>query len=317
VALTDKIDIYTQALNTAFVNAYDAIAEPAPIEVALTEVPSKGRVENYPWLYPPPFLRQWKGYRRYAKLGETNYRVPNLTYTAEFECLLEDLDDDQIDGFKRQAAAMAQGAREYKGIQTLQTLALGQTTPCFDGTNFFASSHTVGTGNNIVSAAAAASDGQTHAMTALIVKNKVVKPLLWQQREGPDFKTDAGSIDSSKTRMVKWWSDLRGAAAFGFWWDAILCKWANTPTVAEVQTALGTINARFRGFKYPTNQADDPAQYPHGQLVFDDSSLVIVCSTLIEHLVRQALTLSLIAQTENYYKGFAKLLCSGYLDGIT
>lgn len=44
----DRIDLFTQALNTAFVRAYDAVADPAPIEVAMTEVPSRGRVENYP-----------------------------------------------------------------------------------------------------------------------------------------------------------------------------------------------------------------------------------------------------------------------------
>jgi len=316
MALTDKIDIYTQALNVAFVNAYDQVPEQAPIEPALTLVDSKGRVENYPWLFPPPMLHQWKGYRQYAKLGETNYRVPNLTYTAEFECLFEDLEDDQIDGFKKQAAAMARGAQEYRTIQSLINLAAGQTTPCFDGSNFFAASHTVGTGNNIVSAPAAASDGVTHAAVALVIANKMVKPLLWQMREGPNFDTDAGTPEARKTRMVKWWSDLRGAAAFGFWWDAILVKWANTPTVQEMQTALGTVNARFRQFTFPKNLATDQNYYPHGQTKFTDKTLLIVCSTLIEHIARQALTLSLIGQTENYYKGFADLACSGYLDGV-
>src|SRR5436190_216016 len=133
----DRIDIYAQSLNTAFVRAYDAIAEPAPIAVALTEVPSKGRVENYPWMFPPPMLHTWLGYRQYATLGTTNYRVPNVTYTAEFECNFEDLEDDQIDGFKRQASAMAEGAKEWRGIQSLINLANGQTVGCCDGANFF------------------------------------------------------------------------------------------------------------------------------------------------------------------------------------
>ena len=314
--MIDRIDLYTQALNAAFVNAYDAIAEPAPIETALTVVPSAGRVENYPWLYPPPLLHQWKGYRQYAKLGETNYRVPNITYTAEFEALYEDLEDDQVGGFKLQAASMARGAQEWKGIQSLINLAAGQTTRCFDESYFFASSHTVGTGNNIVTGTAAASDGQTHAMVALAISNKLVKPLLWQQREGPDFKNDMGTVESSRNRMVRWWSDLRGAAAFGFWWDAVLVKFSNTPTVQEIQTTLGNVNARFRSFKYPKNLPSDVDQFIHGQVKFTDKTLIIVCSTLLEHIVRQALTLSLIAQTENYFKGFADLVCSGYLDSV-
>lgn len=316
MALTDKIDLYTQALNTSFINSYNAVAEQADIDDAITDVTSKGRVENYPWLYPPPWMRQWKGYRQYAKLGETNYRVPNLTYTAEFEVLLEDLDDDQIEGFKRQAAAMATMAKQWRVVQSLVNLAAGQTTACFDGSNFFASSHTIGSGNNIVTGTAAGSDGVTHAAVALVKRNNLVKPMMWQLREPPDFRTDAGDNVSHQNRMVRWWSDMRAAAAFGFWWDAILIKWSNTPTVAEVQTTLGTVNARFRQFTLPKNRLDDINQYQHGQIKFDESTLTIVCSTLIEHIVRQALTLSLIAQTENYYKGFARLACSGYLDAV-
>lgn len=313
----DRVGVYTQALNTAFINAFEGIAEPAPIDKCITRVPSKGRVENYPWMFPPPLFKPWKGYRAYAKLGEGNYRVPNLTYSAEFEIMLEDLDDEQVPGWSRQAAQLAEGAKVYSGIQSLVTLAAGQTTACFDGSYFFQSSHTWGTGNNIVTGTAAATDGVTHAAVALVVSNKMVKPLLWQDREPAHFQTDMGSIESEKSRTVKNWATMRGAAAFGFWHDAILIKWSNTPTVQEIQTTLGTVNARFRSFIYPKNRPSDVNQYPHGQTRFSDANLVIVCSSLIEHIIRQALTLSLIAQTENYFKGFADLLCSGYLDNVT
>jgi len=290
----------------------------------LTEVPSKGRVENYPWMFPPPMLHTWLGYRQYATLGTTNYRVPNVTYTAEFECNLEDLQDDQIDGFKRQAAAMAEGAKEWRGIQSLINLANGQTVGCCDGASFFSAARSgqtipwgFATGGNIITGTAAAADGVTHAMACLVIKNKMVKPLLWQNREPPNFRTDGGSLEADKARKVKWWSDLRGAPAFGFPWDGILVKWSNTPTVTEVQTTLGNVNARFRSFTYPKNLASDPSQFIHGQTKFTDKTLVIVCSSLIEHIVRQALTLSLIAQTENYFRGFADLVCSGYLDSVT
>src|SRR6185369_12952883 len=119
----------------------------------------------------------------YAKLGQTNYRVPNFTYSAEFEAPFEDLEDDQIDGFKRQAAAMAEGAKEWRRIQSQINLSNGQTVGCFDGTNFFASSHTIGSGNNIVTSTAAATDGVTHAMVVLIHNRSMVKPLMWQDRE--------------------------------------------------------------------------------------------------------------------------------------
>ena len=303
-------------MNAAFVNSYEAVADTPPIADCITEVPSKGRVENYPWIYPPPMMHQWKGYRQYAKLAETNYRVPNRTYTAEFECNLEDLDDDQLDGFRRQAASMAKSAKEWKYIESLQNLALGQTVKCFDDTFFFATSHNVGTGNNILTGTASATDAVTHAMVILVMKNKMVKPLMWQNRDAPDFQTDGGSIDSKKIRTVKWWADMRGAPAFGFWFDALLVKFANTPTVADMQTTFGNVNARLRGFTLPKNLLTDPNSYPHGQIEFSKETLSVVNSTLIDHIVRQALTLSLISTTENPYVGFARQITTGYLDGV-
>lgn len=313
----DIVNIYTTALNTAFINAWDWPADPPPIEKVMMRQPATSRTENVPWLYPPPLPHLFKGYRQYAKLGEGNYRVPILPYTAEFEIRKHDLDDEQIPGWSKQAAQMAAGHKEYAGIQAQVTLSAGQTTTCFDASNFFASSHTwYGTGcNNIVTGTASGTDGQTHCMVAMAT-NGMVKPLLCFEREAPYFMTDAGSQESDKSLMVKNWSTSRFGIAFGFPHDAILVKFSNTPTIADIQTTLGNVNARFRQFKYPTNIPSDVAQYPHGQTQFSDKNLVIVCSSLIEHIVRQALTLSLIAQTENWFKGFADLICSGYLDAV-
>jgi phage major head subunit gpT-like protein len=312
----DKVDLFTQAMNSAFINSYNAIATPTPLDKALAIVPSGGRVENYPWMYPPPLLSQWKGYRVFAKLGETNYRIPNVTFSAGFEVPVEDLNDDQVGGYKLQAASMGQGAAEFHKIKIQQHLALGQTTACFDGSSFFANSHTVGTGDNKLAGTVAGSDGVTHAAVFLITADKPVKPLLWQNREAASLETDVGSLDQRKTRMSKWWTTMRGAPAFGFWWDAILVTWANTPTLAEILTNIGTVNATFRGFKYPKSFAAEPDQYPHANLAFNSDNLMVLCSTGLEHLYRQAFTLSLISQTENVYKGMATSHVSPYLDGV-
>lgn len=311
-----NVDIYTTAMNAAFVNSYNMIQEPGPIDECITKVPSTSKIENYPYIFPPPLMHEWKGYRQFAKAAASNYKVINKTYTAEFEIELEDYDDIQVPGWKLLAAAMAEGAKDYSGYLCQILLALGQTTTCYDGSNFFATSHTIGTGNNIVTGTAGASDGITHAMAVLCMKNKVVKPLLYQNREVPKFRTDMGSDISDLDRKIRNWTSMRGAAAFGFWHDAILVKWANTPTVTEVQTTLGNVNAAFRQFLYPKNLPSDIDQYYHGQTAFDDKSLTIISSSKIEHIIRQALTLSLIATTENPYKGFARLISSGYLNSV-
>lgn len=316
--LQDKIDVLTQSLRAEFVAGYDAVPEPPPIEAAMTRIGSKGRVENYSWLDPVPGIAEWQGYRRYGRISDILYRVPNATYDGAFEILVEDLEDDQTGGYALKAKDLGEAAKVYPCIKSLQNLAAGQSVKCFDDSNFFSASHNIGlypTGGNIVTGTAAGSDGVTHAMVALVI-NRTVKPLIWQERAGPDFKTDAGSIESSKVRSVKAWVDLRGAPAFGYWWDAVLVKFSNTPTVQEMQTTLGNLSTRFRQFKLPKNLTSDPDQYVHGQTDFNDKSLMIVNSTGIEQVLRQALTLSLIAQTENFYKGMAKQVTAGYLDGV-
>lgn len=316
----DTVNLYTQAMNDAFIKSYQGAYEPAPIDASMTVIPSKGRIENYPYMFPPPLMSEWKGYRNWAKAASKNYRVENKTYSANLEIKYEDMADDQVGGFALQASVMAENAKNYKQIAVQELLAAGQTTACFDGSEFFKTTHNIGsyaTGGNIISASAAASDGVTHAMVVNIVTNKMVKPLLWQNREDAALETDLGSKESRKNRMARWWTDMRGRAAFGFWWDSILVKFANTPTVAEVQTALGAVTQRFRSFKYPKNLSTDPDVFIHMQHTFTEKSTLILASGGLEHLVRQALTLSLISTTENPYRGFASLAACGYLNSVT
>lgn len=316
MAVFQQIDIFTQAMSAEFAKAYREDIEVAPIDKALWRMPSGGRIENHLWMRLPPFFKRWSGMRDYGKPGTKKYAVENLPYTAEYQIDNDDLDDAQVgDGFKMMAGQLAENAKESERILVQQNLANGQTVQCFDGSYFFATSHNIGTGNNIVTATTAASDA-THAMVMLLTGRKRLKPLIWQNRQSPFVKTDAGSDQSSKNRVTSVWSDMRGAPAFGLWQDAILCKFTGTPTVAEVQTAMGTINARFRSFTYPKNLASDPDVFIHNNKKFTTDTALILCSSLIEHIVRQALTLSLVGATENYFRGFADLEASGYLNNV-
>jgi hypothetical protein len=287
-SLFQNIDVYTQQMNGAFTDAYDGIAEFGPMDAALTRVPSTGRVENYLWLYPPPMMHLWRGYREFAKAATKKYTVENLTYTVEQEMPVEDLDDAQLPGFKRLAGMMAENAKLHELILLQQNLANGQSVACFDGSSFFATSHNLGTGNNIVTGTAAATDGVTHA----------------------------GDNVSSLNRKIQWWADMRGAAAFGFWYDAVLVKWANTPTISEFGATLANVQAAMGVFTYPKNMASDPDVFIHATLEPDAGNSLMVCSSKLAHIGRQATSLGLIGATENAYKGFTRIVSSGYLNAV-
>jgi len=316
MAFFDRLDIFAQVLKQEFLKAYDSYVIVPPIADAVTVMGSKGRVENYPWMYPPPLLANWNGWRDFVRLGTTNYRVPNKTWSAGVEINKEDFDDDQVDGFRHQVAMFAESGKDYKWLEVQTNMANGQSITCFDGTNFFNTSHTIGTGNNIVTGTAGSTDGVTHAMVVLITANARVKPLMWQDREPLNFKTDMGSLEADKKRIYPWWTDMRGAPAFGFWWDAILVKFANTPTVAEMQTTLGTVNSTFKQFTFPKNRPQDKTLYIHGQTQFTDKNVLIANSSKLDHIVRQALTLTLIGASENWFKNWARNVTSGYLDAV-
>jgi len=315
----NKVDIFTLAARNEFISGYNATPEPPPIDKAINQFPSTGRIETYAWMDPAPGIQAWQGYRRFGKIGQVNYQVPNIVYDGAFEILNDDIKDDQTGGYMLKSKELGKNAKNWYTIAVQENLALGQTTPCFDGSNFFSATHVIGSypaGGNVFTATTAGNDGITHCMVGLVTAG-MLKPLLWQNREAAQFRTDAGDNASSLNRVTRAWAELRGAPAFGYWWTAVLCKYANTPTIAEVLTALQTMNTRLRQFILPKNQTGDPNQYANGQIQFNKNTLMIVNSSGIEILLKQALELSLISQTENIFKGYADQVTSQYLDNVT
>lgn len=311
--MADKIDVFTAALRSEFYAGYDAVPEQPPIMKATSEIPSTARVENYSWLSPAPGIEEYNGYRRFGKIGEIKYALTNKQFDGSMEVLKIDVDDDQTGGYKTKSSELGEAAKVFPSEEVLATLHLGSSTACFDGSNFFADSHTIGTGDNAITYNCASDDGTTHYIYALYTGRKI-KPMIWQNRMGPEFNTDAGTPEASKAQIYRYWIDLRGAAGYGYWFDAVKCTISDTPTTAELQTILGNISAQFRTFQYPKNMTSERARYPHAQTKFGTGNLLLACSATIEHLVRQVLHLSLISSTENAYKDFADYLVSPLLN---
>lgn len=318
MAQNQKISIFQTAMRTEFLDAYEATAVPAPFEGFTTIIPSTARFEHYPWLSPTAAIDQYKGHRRVARISETKYTVENLEFDSSFEVLLRDIQDDQVGGYSVKSRELAEKAKKFPGRWALKHLSRGTYKLCFDGTAFFADSHTIGSGDNKMAGTAAASDGVVHNIVALVTTN-AVKPILYQERKTPDLVDDLGTAASSFSKTGRFWVDMEGAAAYGRWHDAILLTFSNTPTLTELQTELGNIENRFRTFTLPTALSSDTAEYIHEQIEFNASNLTLVCSSTLANPMRQILTQDTIVQSgaavTNIYKGFAKLVTTGYLNG--
>lgn len=311
-----RVDIFTAAMRSEFLSSYSSVAKPAPWEKIVQVIPSTTRIENYAHLFPAPGMAEFTGNRRLTRIGEVSYKVENKVYDAGFSVLLDDLNDDQVGGYKLKAQELAEKVKAFPGKAAFLKLRQGASTACFDGSNFFASSHTIGTGNNTMTQNNASDDGLTHYLYSCYMGGPI-KPMFWQEREKADLQTDAGSPGSQFARQVNYWGDLRGAAGYGYWWDVIRMTMTDTPTVAEMQTALGAISARFRGFTLKTATSEEQSEYVHEQHEFNSSTMMLLCSTGIEHIVRQTMSMDYVNNASNPYQNFAGYMCSGLLDSIT
>jgi len=308
-----RVDIFTAAMRAEFLNIYSAVAEPAPWERVVQVIPSTTKIENYSHLYPAPGVSEFTGRRRLVRIGETSYKIENKVYDAGFSVLQDDLDDDQVGGYAAKAQELAQKVKLFPGKAAFIKLRQGGSTACFDGTSFLASSHTIGSGNNTMTYNCASDDSTTHYLYACYIGGPI-KPLFWQERQKADLFNNAGSSEAKKARQVDYWGDIRGAAGYGYWWDVIRMTITDTPTVAELQTMLGNISARFRGFTLKAATPDEQPEYVHEQHEFNKNTMHLLCSTGIEHIVRQTMTMDYVNNASNPYQNFAGYTCSGLLD---
>lgn len=313
----EKVSIFSAAMRSEFLNAYETPPTPTAFDKCVQMIPSTARFENYAWMSPTPGVDLYQGHRRLGKISEVTYKVENREYDSSFEVLLRDIEDDQTGGYAVKPKELASRARNFPKRKALQTLADGANQTCFDGTAFFADSHTIGSGDNLMTANLASNDAVTHKIIALVTGG-VVKPVLWQDRKSPKFMTDAGTPQSEYAKVAKYWIDMEGACAFGHWWDAIQLTITDTPTVTELQEQLGLIETRFRSFTLPKALATDSTEYAHEGLEFNEQTVTFVVSSKLGNLMRQCLNSDIIVNGStgitNIYKGFGSLVVSSLID---
>lgn len=289
---------------------------PAGYDPFVTKMPSTVKVETHTYMSNLPRLREFKGYSPAAQLVSTPYTVANKTYRiGTVQVKKEDLDDDQVGGYLMTIQGIpAQGQKDI-GFKLLDKIAAGATDLCFDGTAFFASSHTIGSGNNLMTANNTGNDGVTHYIIALALTNPTIKPLIFQDRESlSELQTDADTPAAMKLRQFEYWADCRFGLAYGFWWDAIKLTITDTPSLTELQGHIRDIISRFRTFTLPKGSDADDAMYVHEGWTPQSSDLVLLCNMGLGELLSTIETEPLIAAgtsgatITNQYRGRFKTI---------
>lgn len=313
-AMAVDVSAFTAMARAEFMQgklAADNRVQPAAHDAFVTTLPSTTRVETHTYMSNLPRLREFKGYTPSTRLVSTSYTVENKTYrVGPLIVDQQDLDDDQVGGYMLSIKGLPEQGKKDIGFRQLDKIAAGATDLCFDGTAFFADSHTVGSGDNLMTANNASNDAVTHYLIAMVLTNPTIKPLIFQDRQSlSGLETDADTPQARKVRSYEYWADCRFGLAYGFWWDAIRMTITDTPSLTELQGHVKDLIDRFRTFTLPKGADVDSAMYTHEGWMPSADNFTILCNMSLGELLGVIQTESLIAAgtsgatITNQYKG--------------
>lgn len=328
-----QVSLFTNLLRTEFLNSMQVVAKPAEYERYTQIVGTTTRNTPFGWMTPAPGINKYEGHRRLATLDTINYSIDAIEFDGAFQVPLIDIEDDNVGGYRRRMRDLVmKSGQPFKSRWVMTTIKNGASTPCFDGSSFFATSHNIGGwgttpaqfasgGANLLQYnTAAISDATNHVLVWLIHEDEIMlKPLVYVSRQEPQFRTDSGDSLSSYTKTVKYWLDLRAGFGFGYWWDAIMVNIAGTPTIPELQSILDGIRQVARGFYLPKALSSDPTEYVHEQRSFGPSNTTMCVSSGLEWLLTHVLNeerigISSSTFTNNIYRGMSHLVVSNILN---
>ena len=298
----------------ALIEVHDRIF-PAAYDSFVMTFPSTVRVETHTYMSQIPRLREFRGQAGGTRLTNTPWTVPNITYRAgPITVSKEDFDDEQTAGYINTINSLPAGAEKDIGYKILSTLAAGTTGLCFDGTAMFADSHTIGSGDNLMTAINAGNDGVTHYIIALVTDSPA-KPMIFQDRESlSSLETDADTPQGKLAREFNYWADCRFGVSCAAWFAGIHLTITDTPSLTELQGHVRDIINRFRTFTMPKGSDVDDALYTHEGWVPTASNFTLLCNMGLGELLSVIETEPLIAAGSsgatitNQYKGRFKTI---------
>ena len=294
------VGMFTAAARSEFLQgklAADMRIMPAAYDPFVTKLNSTVRVETHLWMSNLPRLREFKSYSPGTRLTVSPYTVENKEYRiGPVNVHKTDLDDEQVEGYMLSIKGLPEQGKKDIGFRILDHLADGTTNTGFDATAFFANSHTIGSGDNLITANNASNDAVTHYMIGLVLTNPTIKPVVFQDRESLSaLETDADSPQAKKMKEYEYWCDCRFGLAYGFWWDAVHLTITDTPTLTEAQDHLEDIVNQFRTFTLPKGADMDDAMYTHEGWVPDSSNFYVLCNMSLGETLSTIQSESLIA----------------------
>jgi phage major head subunit gpT-like protein len=133
-----------------------------------TVAPSNRKDEKYGWLGNSGGVREWVGDRQFARLRAATYFLANKKWEDSLSIEKDDLDDDTMGMYGALLENLAIEAAYHPDELVFNTLLAGASSACFDGLNFFDTSHSwgdSGTQSNKITVAGNADVGTTDGIS--------------------------------------------------------------------------------------------------------------------------------------------------------
>lgn len=138
-----NLSILITAVNTAWLTAYSEAPSDELMKFA-SDIPSGTGSEVYPFVAEIPQLREWLGSRQAQDIATYDYTLANKDFELTLKLDRNKVLDDQYGVWMQTVVPMiARNAKRKPALLVRDALQAGSSSLCYDGQNFFSTSHPV------------------------------------------------------------------------------------------------------------------------------------------------------------------------------
>ncbi|MGZ9811281.1 Mu-like prophage major head subunit gpT family protein [Pseudoroseicyclus sp. H15] len=213
-----------------------------------TEVPSSTGSNTYGWLGKFPQMREWIGERIIRNLAEHGYTIVNRDFEDTVAVDRNSILDDELGIYGPMFEGLGEAAANLPSkLVFVEALKAGFTNLCYDGQYFFDSDHPV-LDENGVAVSVSNTGGGSGAPWFLIDANRVLKPIIFQNRQPFDLVALDRPTDPNvfSRKQFFYGSDGRCNVGYGFWQMAYGSKQPLTAAnYAAARAAMGSFKGDY------------------------------------------------------------------------
>lgn len=188
------------------------------MQVAMT-VNSGTAEEVYPWIGKIPGMREWVGERAVNNLRQHGFTIRNKDYEDTISVDRNQVEDDQYGVYSTMFEALGEAVAAHADELVWPLLKAGFSTLCYDGQNFFDTSHPVLDADGVAQDVSNSGGGSGDPWFLLDLRG-TMKPIVFQSRKRADNIVRMDREDDENVFMRRefvYGVHCRDNVGFGLW----------------------------------------------------------------------------------------------------